>query len=464
MIREGGASAKNGLRFPLPRLVGDRATGVCRSEEKQSQSASTETRALTEDLMERICAPSNLNRAYKRVKRNKGAAGVDGVTLAELPEYLKVHKEELLQQLLEGSYEPQAIRGVEIPKPDGSKRQLGIPTVIDRVIQQAILQELEPLFDPGFSDYSYGFREGRSAHQALNKASEYVKEGYEWVVDIDLEKFFDKVNHDILMERLSRKIGDKRVLKLIRRYLQSGMMQNGVVTERQAGTPQGSPLSPLLSNIMLDDLDKELERRGHKYVRYADDGNIYVRSQKAGERVLKSIRCFLSERLRLKLNEAKSGCEQVDKRKFLGYRLLTDGRLTLAPITIERLKKKVRELTKRNRGCAIEFVVKDLNQYLRGWLGYFRLAENKSLMRDLDSWIRRRLRCYRLKQRKRSYPIARWLQSMGVNARNAWSLAKSSKGWWRLSRNPIINSALPNRWFRERGLYSLLEEFIRFNV
>ena len=463
MIREGGASDKGRKRQP-PRLAGERATEASKIEEKQAQSASEETRALTEDLMERICTPSNLNRAYKRVKRNKGAAGVDGMTLEELLSYLKAHKEELLKKLLEGSYEPQAIRGVEIPKPDGSKRQLGIPTVVDRVIQQAMLQELERIFDPDFSDYSYGFREGRSAHQALEKASEYVKEGYEWVVDIDLEKFFDKVNHDILMDRLSRKVGDKRVLKLIRRYLQSGIMQNGVVMERQAGTPQGSPLSPLLSNIMLDELDKELERRGHKYVRYADDGNIYVRSEKAGARVLKSIRHFLSERLRLKLNEAKSGCEQVDKRKFLGYRILTDGRLTLAPITVERLKKKVRELTKRSRGRAMERVVKDLNQYLRGWLGYFRIAENKSLMRDLDSWIRRRLRCYRLKQRKRSYPIAKWLQSQGVSARNAWNLAKSSKGWWKLSRNPVINSALPNRWFKEQGLYSLFEEYIRFNV
>jgi RNA-directed DNA polymerase len=463
MIREGGASDKGRGTRP-PRYTGNRATGASVTEEKQTQSALDETRALTEDLMERICASSNLNRAYKRVKRNKGAAGVDGMTLEELPEYLKEHKEELLRQLLDGSYQPQAIRGVEIPKPDGSKRQLGIPTVVDRMIQQAILQELEPLFDPEFSDYSYGFREGRSAHQALKKASEYVKEGYEWVVDIDLEKFFDKVNHDILMERISRKIKDKRVLKLIRRYLQSGMMQNGVVMERQAGTPQGSPLSPLLSNIMLDELDKELERRGHKYARYADDGNIYVRSQRAGERVLKSIRHFLSERLRLKLNEAKSGCAQVDERKFLGYRVLTDGRLTLAPITVERLKKKVRELSKRNRGRAMENIVKDLNQYLRGWLGYFRLAENKSLMRDLDSWIRRRLRCYRLKQRKRSYPIARWLQVLGVSTRNAWKLAKSSKGWWRLSRNPVINSALPNSWFREQGLYSLFEEYVRFHV
>lgn len=414
--------------------------------------------------MEQLCDPLNFNRAYHRVKKNKGAAGVDKMTLEELSEYLKTHGAELRKSVLEGSYKPQPIRGVQIPKPDGSKRQLGIPTVIDRVIQQALLQVLEPLFEAGFSESSYGFRPGRSTHQALKKASEYVKAGYDWVVDIDLEKFFDNVNHDILMRKVSQKIQDKRVLRLTRAYLQSGIMQDGVMMQRQAGTPQGSPLSPLLSNIMLDELDKELERRGHHFVRYADDGNIYVSSRKAGERLLQSLERFLTTRLRLKLNKQKSGCEQVDKRKFLGYRLETDGQLKIALVGLERMKKRIRTITKRNRGCSMKRIIQELNEYLRGWLNYYKLAEGRSVMRDLDSWIRRRLRCFRLKQRKRSYPIATWLQSLGVKAKNAWCLAKSSKGWWRLSHNPVINSALPNTWFKEQGVYSLLEGYDRLHV
>ena len=432
--------------------------------EKQVMQSSDKARALMEDLMVRICDPSNLNRAYKRVKANKGAPGVDRLTVQEMLDYLRANGQELREQLLNGKYEPKPIRGVKIPKPDGSKRQLGIPTVIDRLVQQAVLQQLEPIYEAEFSDSSYGFRPNRSAHDALRKARQYVADGYDWVVDIDLEKFFDHVNHDILMGKIVKKIKDKRVLRLIRKYLQAGLMQDGMTIKREAGTPQGGPLSPLLSNIMLDELDKELERRGHKFCRYADDCNIYVRSEKAGNRVLKSVEQFLTKRLRLKLNAKKSACARVNQRKFLGYRLRTGGYLQIAPESVKRMKDKVRILTKRNRGYSLKSIIQTLNRYLVGWQNYFKLGRNKELMRGLDEWIRRRLRCYRLKQRKRCYPIVTWLMSLGVKENHAWNIGKSSKGWWRLSRNPVINSAMTKKWLKEQGLYSLLAGYERLNV
>lgn len=404
-----------------------------------------------------------MNQAYRKVKANKGAAGVDGVSIERLPTYIREHKEEFLEELLAGSYKPELVRGVQIPKPDGSKRQLGIPTVLDRVIQQAILQILEPLYEPKFSNSSYGFRPNRSAQMALRQAREYLRDGYRYIVDMDLEKFFDRVNHDILMERLSRDISDKRLLRIIRSYLEAGLLQNGIFEERKLGMPQGGNLSPLLSNILLDELDKELERRGHKFCRYADDCNIYVKSQEAGDRVLKSITEFLATRLKLKVNETKSAVAHVTKRKFLGYGFRRDSELKVANQLLVKFKKRIRELTSRNRGRALEHVIKELNQYLNGWIGYFKLSANKSVFKELDSWMRRRLRCYRLKQCKRTYAVYKYLIELGVSVQNAWKLAKSSKGWWRLSLNPNIHTAMSNVWFDKCGLVSLEKKVAGYN-
>jgi RNA-directed DNA polymerase len=413
---------------------------------------------LTKDLMEQICEPSNLNRAYKRVKANKGAAGVDGMSVDELLEWIAKHKESFIKSLLNGEYQPQAVLGVEIPKPGGKGvRQLGIPTVVDRLVQQAILQVLEPLLDPTYSQSSYGFRPGRSAHQALKQARTYVQEGYAIVVDIDLEKFFDRVNHDILMSRLARRIKDKRLLKILRRFIEAGMMRQGVCNRREEGMPQGGPLSPLLSNLLLDELDKELERRGHKFCRYADDCNIYVKSVRAGERVMASIKEFLGKRLKLKVNETKSGCALVNERQFLGYQLLAEGKLVIAKHSVDRLKEKIRRITRRNRGVSLETIIADLNRTLRGWINYFQLTQWPSQLERLDTWIRRKLRCYRLKQRKETWPIAKFLMSLGVPAQSAWPLAKSGKGWWRLSMSIPVHHAMTNAWFEEQGLINLMD-------
>ena len=443
-------------RVFIPHGVGGKGgTGTAAREGQQVSVESRAKETLAQDLMQVVCSRNNLNRAYKRVKSNKGVAGVDGMTVNELGAYIRVHKEDLVSSLIEGRYQPQAVKGVEIPKPKGGTRQLGIPTVLDRLIQQAIHQVLEPIFEPMFSNSSYGFRPKRSAHQALKAASEHVKSGKEWVVDIDLARYFDQVNHDILMSRLARVIGDKVLLKLIRRFLQAGMMVNGVVMERQAGTPQGGPLSPLLSNIMLNELDWELESRGHSFCRYADDCNIYVSSEQAGRRVMESVKRFLATRLKLQINEAKSAVAQVNTRQFLGYRIGINGWLSVSDDSLKRMKDKVRQLTKGNRGISLEWMVNSLNTYLPGWFQYFSQTTGISLFRDLDSWIRRRLRCYRLKQRKRSWPIATWLMKLGVSRQNAWRLAKSDKSWWRKSHNPIINTAMPNEWFDTLGLFSL---------
>lgn len=437
--------------------TGEGDTEAGRIEERQTSSTLGNDRHLTTNLMEKICSLSNLRRAYKQVKRNKGSAGVDGMTVDEMHEYFKTHVEALREALLSGNYRPQSVLGVNIPKPGGGERQLGIPTVIDRVIQQAISQVLEPIYEAEFSDSSYGFRPKRSAHDALKVASSYVEQGYVWVVDLDVEKYFDRVNHDILMSKLSKRIGDKSLLRLIRRYLKADMMQDGLSAKRQAGVPQGSPLSPLLSNIMLDELDKEMEKRGHKYVRYADDCNIYVKSARAGHRVMSSVIQFLGKRLRLRVNTTKSAVALVNKRKFLGYRLQTDGRLSVAPESLRRLKDKLREQTQRNRGRSFEQVVKEVNQTLRGWLGYFCLSSFKSTMSDLDGWIRRKLRCYRLKQRKKYWSIVTWLMNLGVKERDARNIGSSGKGWWRLAMTPALHRALNKEWFSNQGLYSLEE-------
>lgn len=421
-----------------------------------------EERVLNVKLMEQICETANLNQAYRRVKLNKGAPGVDGISIERVKNYIVEHKEEILQSLLDGSYKPNLVRGVQIPKPDGSKRQLGIPTVLDRVIQQAILQVLEPIFEAKFSNSSYGFRPRRGAQIALKKAREYVQSGYIYVVDMDLEKFFDRVNHDILMERLSRHIGDKRLLRIIRRYLEAGLLQDGIKIARELGMPQGGNLSPLLSNILLDELDKELESRGHKFCRYADDCNIYVKSIKAGERVLESVTNLLSKRLKLQINKTKSAVSHASKRKFLGYSFRSDRDLRLAKQSLEKFKKRIRELTKRNRGRSLEDIILELNRYLNGWISYFRLSASTSVFRGLDSWIRRRLRCYRLKQRKRTYSIYKYLVELGVSVQESWKLAISSKGWWRLSQSPNINMAMSNEWFKDLGLVSLETKVLEF--
>ena len=436
-------------------ITGKGRTGTGIIEVQSTQLAIPELEVLTENLMEQVCQSANLNRAYKRVKSNKGSAGIDGMRVNELGSYVREHKEQLISCLLDGSYIPQPVLQVMIPKPGGGKRQLGIPTVVDRLVQQAIYQVLEPIYEPMFSDSSYGFRTRRSAHMALKQAKSYVESGRTWVVDMDLEKFFDRVNHDILMSRLARTIKDKRLLKIIRRFLQSGIMQDGVVVERYEGTPQGGPLSPLLSNVLLDEVDKELERRGHKFCRYADDQNVYVSSQRAGERVYASLKRFLEVKLKLKVNEAKSTVAQVSERKFLGYRLLTDGRLSLAPESLKRARDKVRALSKRSRGRSFEQVVSELNVFLKGWYNYFKLIETYSVFTQLDGWIRRKLRCYKLTQKKNFKSLFRFLKSRGIPEREARQLGSSGKGVWRLSCTHTLHRALDKAWFKSQGLLSL---------
>jgi group II intron reverse transcriptase/maturase len=410
----------------------------------------------------------NMWLALKQVERNKGAAGVDKITVEQLRAYLREHWLRIKEELLAGSYQPQPVRKVEIPKP-GSKgmRMLGIPTVIDRLIQQALHQVLSPLFELSFSESSYGFRPQRSAQQAVLKAREYVREGRRWVVDIDLEKFFDRVNHDVLMSRLARRIKDKRVLRLIRRYLQAGMMANGLATARREGTPQGGPLSPLLSNILLDELDKELERRCHKFCRYADDCNIYVRSRSAGERVMKSLTRFLERRLRLQVNAGKSAVARPWERKFLGYSLTwhREARLKVAASAVQRLKEKLREIFRRGRGRNVgKLIEAELTPLLRGWMNYFRLAEVKGVFDELDSWIRRKLRCLIWRQWKRPIARANGLLRRGLPQPRAWESATNGRGpWWNAGASHM-HAAFPKSYFDRCGLLSLLEQRLRFQL
>ena len=434
------------------------------SEEQQIKKALFKDDALTKCLMEKICDRKNLNLAYKRVKANKGAPGIDGMTVDDMVEFIAKHKERLLESLLKGSYQPQPVREVEIPKPGGGMRQLGIPTVIDRLIQQAILQVLQPIFEAKFSLNSFGFRPSRSAHQAVKQAQDYVKNGNHIVVDIDLEKFFDRVNHDILMSKLAKVIEDKRLLKIIRAFLNAGIMKQGVCIERVEGTPQGGPLSPLLSNIMLDELDKELEKRAHKFSRYADDCNIYVKTLQAGKRVMESIKQFLETKLKLKVNEGKSSVSKVTERQFLGFRILQNGKINISKKSEAKVRDVIRVITKRNRGRSLESVISELNKRLGGWVNYFKLIDRPEQLRELDSWIRRKLRCYRLKQRKKYHPIVKFLLGLGVNARSAYNTAKSGKGWWRLSATPALHQAMSNAWFEEQGLINLERRAMTLNI
>jgi RNA-directed DNA polymerase len=432
-----------------------------RPEEPQASAASDPARALTVNLMEEVTERDNLNRAYRQVRANKGAAGVDGMSVDDVRAWIAVHKDGFIASLLDGSYQPQPVRGVEIPKPGGGVRQLGIPTVVDRLVQQAILQVLENILDPTFSASSFGFRRGRGAHDALAQASRYVAEGRPIVVDLDLEKFFDRVNHDILMSRLARRIDDKRLLRIIRRFLEAGMLQNGVCVERHEGTPQGGPLSPLLANLLLDDLDRELERRDHRFCRYADDCNIYVQSLAAGERVLASVTKYLEEHLKLRVNRSKSAVASVEERKFLGHRLLANGTQTIAPKSLERAQDRVCDITRRNRGVSFEQVVRELNSFLTGWVTYFRHAKAKGVLTELGSWVRRKLRCVRLKQRKRAKSIADFLHGLGVPWDRCWTTAACGKGWWRMAHTPAAHQGMSNAWLQAQGLVNPLERYLQ---
>lgn len=414
-----------------------------------------------ERVWEAVFARENMQTALKRVESNKGAAGMDGMKVTDLRGYLKAHWLEVRAALESGKYQPSPVRRVEIPKPDGGVRQLGIPTVLDRLIQQAIAQVLTPMFEAEFSPHSYGFRPGRSAHQAVQQSQEYIRQGYEWVADIDLEKFFDRVNHDMLMARVARVVRDKRVLKLIRAYLESGVMVNGVVMETQGGTPQGGPLSPLLSNIMLTDLDRELEKRGHKFVRYADDCNIYVKTERAGERVLKSVKQYLEKKLKLKVNPKKSKVERATRAKFLGFSFWKrkgEVFVRLAYRTKERFAEKIRRLTKRTRSGKMEDIVSEINRYTRGWIGYFRLATTPSVYQELDEWIRRRLRQMQWKRWKRGTTRYRELVRLGVPRERA-ALGTVGTSPWRMSHSPIIHEALSNAFWRNTGLESITERY-----
>jgi RNA-directed DNA polymerase len=432
-----------------------------------SGTARRETvRPETKQLMEAVVARENMLRAYKQVMSNKGAAGVDGMTVEQLKPYLQEHWERIKEALLNGKYQPQPVRCVAIPKPQGGMRQLGIPPVVDRLIQQALHQVLSPIFEPGFSESSYGFRPGRSAHQAVRQARDYVAEGRRWVVDLDLEKFFDRVNHDVLMSRVARKISDKRVLSLIRRYLQAGMMIGGVVSPRTEGAPQGGPLSPLMSNVLLDELDKELERRGHKFCRYADDSNIYVRSRQAGERVMASITEFLEKRLRLKVNLEKSAVARPWERKFLGYSMTwhKQPRLKVAETSVERLKAKVRVIFRKGRGRSLNQVIEELNKLLRGWVQYFRLAEVKGVFDELDGWTRRKLRCLIWLQWKKNKTRAKELMKRGLGRLRAWKSSGNGRGSWWNAGASHMNEAFPKSHFDHLGLVSLLDQIRRFQV
>ena len=419
----------------------------------------TKAEVATTSLMDAVVERGNLWLAYRRVVENKGAAGVDQLAVAELKDHLKRHWPTIRARLLAGEYQPQPVRRVDIAKPQGGVRTLGIPTVVDRLIQQAVHQVLQPIFEPTFSDASYGFRPGRNAHQALRQARQYVAQGKRWVVDLDLEKFFDRVNHDLLMGKLAAKVGDARVLTLIRRYLEAGMMTDGVVTLRTEGTPQGGPLSPLLSNILLTDLDRELERRGHAFCRYADDCNIYVASERAGVGLLQSLTGFLIERLKLKVNAAKSAVARPWQRKFLGYSLTSHRtpKLRIAASSIERLTDKVKVLLRGARGRSLGATLQTLNPLLRGWAAYFQLTDTKRALEERDGWIRHKLRCILWRQWKRSYARARNLMQRGLTEDRAWRSATNGRGpWWNAGASHM-HVAFPKSWFDHLGLVSLLD-------
>jgi RNA-directed DNA polymerase len=420
----------------------------------------TENPASTNRLMEEVCERENLKAALQRVKANKGSPGVDGMTVIGIKDYLKQHWPAIRGQLLSGTYEPKPVRRVEIAKPDGGVRKLGIPTVLDRFIQQAVMQVLQRRWDRTFSDYSYGFRPGRSAQQAVAQAQQYIAEGHGWCVDLDLEKFFDRVSHDKLMGQIAKRVEDKRLLKLIRAFLNAGVMENGLVSPSVEGTPQGGPLSPLLSNLVLDEFDRELERRGHRFVRYADDCNIYVRSEQAGQRVMESITRFITQKLKLKVNEAKSAVARPQERKFLGFSFTADPEVkrVIAPKALDRFKRRIREITGRAKGVSMKTTMEELAPYMRGWRSYFGFCETPEVLVSLTGWVRRRLRCALWRQWKTPRRRRAALLELGVRPQLAANMAGSGRGPWYLALTKALNVGLSKAYFKSRGFPSLFED------
>src|SRR4051812_33191216 len=437
------------------------ARGVAGEETESSVATSgAESPARTDRLMEEVCERENLKEALRQVKANKGSSGVDGMTVVALSDYLRQHWPAIREQLLNGTYEPKPVRRVEIPKPDGGVRKLGIPSVLDRFIQQAVMQVLQRRWDRTFSDHSYGFRPGRSAHQAVAQAQQYIAEGYGWCVDLDLEKFFDRVNHDKLMGQIAKRVEDKRLLKLIRAFLNAGVMENGLVSPSVEGTPQGGPLSPLLSNLVLDEFDRELERRGHRFVRYADDSNIYVRSEKAGQRVMESITQFITQRLKLKVNEAKSAVARPQERKFLGFSFTAgpEVKRVIAPKALDGFKQRVREITRRAKGVSMKTTMEELAPYMRGWRGYFGFCETPEVLIGLTRWVRLRLRAAMWRQWKTPRRRRAALLELGVRLRLASNTAGSGLGPWYLAKAKALSVGLSNAHFKSLGLPLLFEE------
>jgi RNA-directed DNA polymerase len=419
-----------------------------------------ESPASTNRLMEEVCERENLKEALQRVKANKGSAGVDGMTVGGIADYLKQHWSAIREQLFNGTYEPKPVRRVEIPKPDGGVRQLGIPTVLDRFVQQAVMQVLQRKWDRTFSEHSYGFRPGRSAQQAVAQAQQYIVEGRGWVVDFDLEKFFDRVNHDKLMGQIAKRVEDKRLLKLIRAFLNAGVMENGLVSRSVEGTPQGGPLSPLLSNLVLDELDRELEHRGHRFVRYADDSNIYVRSERAGQRVMESVTRFITQELKLKVNEAKSAVARPQERKFLGFSFTAgpEVKRVIAPKALDRFKQRIRDITQRAKGVSMKTTMEELAPYMRGWRGYFGFCETPEVLIALTRWVRLRLRAALWRQWKTPRRRRAALLELGVRERLASNTAGSGRGPWYLARAKALSVGLSNAYFKSLGLPSLFED------
>src|ERR1700732_2519209 len=438
------------------------ATRGVAGEETESSTATSgpESPARTNRLLEEVCERENLKEALRQVKGNKGSAGVDGITVSQLTDYLKQHWPAIREQLLNGTYEPKPVRRVEIPKPDGGVRKLGIPTVLDRFIQQAVMQVLQRRWDRTFSDHSYGFRPGRSAHQAVARAQQYIAEGYGWCVDFCFEKFFDRVNHDKLMGQVAKRVEDKRLLKLIRAFLNAGVMENGLVSPSVEGTPQGGPLSPLLSNLVLAELDRELEYRGHRFVRYADDCNIYVRSERAGQRVMESITRFITQKLKLKVNEAKSAVARPQERKFLGFSFTAgpEVKRAIAPKALDRFKQRIREITRRAKGVSMETTMEELAPYMRGWRSYFGFCETPAVLIYLTRWVRLRLRAARWRQWKTPRRRRAALLELGVRPRLASNTAGSGLGPWYLAKAKALSVGLSNAYFKSLGLPSLFEE------
>jgi RNA-directed DNA polymerase len=451
------------LKFQLGLDFSSAPTGEARQagrEDIESPSVVNEPErpANTSRTVEEVCERGNLKAALRQVKANKGSAGIDGMTVDQLSEYLKQHWPTIREQLLNGTYEPKPVRRVEIPKPDGGgMRKLGIPTVLDRFIQQAVMQVLQRQWDPTFSRHSYGFRPSRSAHQAVAQAQQYIAAGYGWVIDLDLEKFFDRVNHDKLMSQIAKRIEDKRLLKIVRAFLNAGVMENGLVSPSVEGTPQGGPLSPLLSNLVLDELDRELERRGHRFVRCADDCNIYVRSERAGQRVMDSITRFITQKLKLKVNEAKSAVARPQERKFLGFSFTAgpDVQRTIAPKSLERFKQRIREITRRAKGVSIKTTMEELASYMRGWRGYYGFCETPEVLITLTRWVRLRLRAALWRQWKTPRRRRAALLALGVSAFAAGKTAGTGRGPWRLARSRALSTGLSNAYFRSLGLPSL---------